>query len=262
MVDVRDGAVHAVSPGTGLEDAAQRRAELGWAALRAYLTDLADLRARLNNMPRLQRAIDSLERALGTSFDAMNPVDVGMPADRVIRLSRYCDTYLSDEDPEEVRALAAQVALYLRRFQVWSDYRTDPAPDDVTPDTLRAAAQDLQALSDAVAQSDIIADDVKEPLAEIVEHVTEDPDNTLDGKGAILSISNILDRLATEGIRHKVEMPGSVKTGIAVATSGAVAVGAVTFFSAHPVLLQRLAYTFSDTLWFVQGILRFLVPGI
>ena len=262
MVEFRDGHLHTVSPGTGLPAAAEDRAKQGWAALRAYLADLVDLRSRLHNMPNLLRAILSLERALGTEFDRMNPVDVGMQGERVIRLSRDCDDYLMDQDPEEVRAMAAQVALYLRRFQTWEDFRSDPAPADATPDNVQAAADDLKSLAEAVAAEDWIGEDVKAPLAEAVDHIIQNPTNETDIKGTLLSISNILDKISEAGIRHRVELPGSTRGGLIVAGGGAAAAGAIAFLSTHPILLQRLGYHFHDTLWFLNGVLKFVVPGL
>lgn len=259
MVEMRDGQMQAVSPGTGLEPEAEQRARQGWDALRNYLRDLQDLRNRMNNMPNLQRAIQGLERALGDEFTAMNPVDVGMQGDRVIRLSAACDTYLMDQDPEEVRAMAAQVALYLQRFQSWEAFRQDAPPRDITPDTMRAGGDDLHALSQAVQEEDWIDDQVKDPLTQMIEESVADPQDPLAARAALFSVSNVLDQIVQEGVRVKVDTPGSVRGGLIVAGGTAVTSGAVAFLMKHPVLLQRLSHTFNDTLAFLDGFLRFLI---
>ena len=262
------------APTTSLEDAARTRAFQAWQALDHYLKDLAPLRHKVDNaMPALGRAFASFERALGSDFDTLNEIDLGMQAARLSALSAHADDALMPSDATELATFTAQLALYMQRFNAWSAYQQDIATAP-SPDMSRDRAT-FEDLTEDLVQTGQVADAVTVALADVTSAATEPDATPLQKKGATDSQANVLDAVAERALAEKralEETPGGYSRDIENAALGAFigsvvrtssaagSVWAILFLYRNQDNLERLASRY-PALNFITGVLRFLFPA-
>lgn len=179
------------SPGTELEDQIEHRARQGWAALCDYLSDFSDQRSRIvNKLPALAKAFDGLQRALGDDYDAINPIQLGMQAERLIRLSKRADEMLLEDDAEDVTEFTLQLARYLPRFPAWQNYLADAETEDAH--RVAQALSDLRAMGRGLQASPAVSDEVPAHYGEILDAVETLPEDQLMAMGGRTATIEIL----------------------------------------------------------------------
>lgn len=258
-------------PDHALEDAMLDRARQAWEALRSYLDDLEEFRTGIGqNMPVLRRSFDSLERALGAEFDALNEIDLGMQAERLRLLADDADTYLMDQNPTELKAFVAQLGLYMQRFNTWIVYQDD-LPDPYSQQLPEDRA-DFEALADGLRQTENVDERVNATLDDVTETGTAPDATPLERKGALDSHVNMLDTISERALAEREALgEGGYATTLQDATLGALvgvtlaspaaagSVYAVLFLYNNQQRLERLAARY-PAMSFITGVLRYLFP--
>lgn len=261
-------------PSRNLEDAQDKRAKEAWDALQNYLADLGALKTKIDNaMPNLGRAFDSFKRAMGPEFEAMNAIELGMQADRIQRLAMDADSYLMGQDPTELEAFTAALALYMRRFNRWEQYKDDPAPLPQTITDLRADREVLTQLHKDLATEENVAEAVEKTLADLTDAGTSETSTALEARALLDSESNVLDQLAERSLAeqkviedtdpelldHLYNEAGQVfrsKLMDNVPVSGGVWAFAFLFRNRGPI--NQLAQRYPDHFGFMTAVLRHL----
>ncbi|MDJ0629039.1 MAG: hypothetical protein QNJ44_12340 [Rhodobacter sp.] len=153
MVQISEsGRLEAALPGD-LAEAETPGAKEAWRALGIYLDELSPLQARISNaMPNLGRAMDSLRRARGSSFEDLSEIDLGMQANRVVRLASDAGTYLQDQDQAELDAFAAALRHYTLRFSGWQAYKEEALVRGLATETAPVAKDDLASIAAVLAE--------------------------------------------------------------------------------------------------------------
>jgi len=206
----QDDVMQAVAPGSALQNEIDLRARQGWAALLDYLADFTDQRARIvNQLPALAKAFDGLHRALGDDYEAINPVQLGMQAERLIRLSKRAGEMLMTDDAEDVSEFTLQLARYLPRFPVWQDYLRDAEDEDAA--RVQRALDDLRAMNRSLQQDAAISDTVTEIYGEVLDAVEDLPEDNLMALGGRTATFEILLTVAEKA---KEEADAAKKTGL------------------------------------------------
>jgi Leucine-rich repeat (LRR) protein len=277
MVKIRnDGTLVSEPPAKDLDDAQEKRAKDAWDALQHYLSDLQFLKEKLDNrMPNLGRAFDSFKRALGSEFKTMNAIDLGIQSDRLRRLAVGADDYLVDQDPAELEAFVAALALYMRRFNSWEQYKDDPPPSPQIIEQLREDKDALTALHKVLGDEDHVDGAVSETLSDLTDAATAESSSALDARALLDSESNVFDQLAERSIKERKAIlasePGLLdklhdESGAAfrakVMESYPVAgsVWAFTFLFRNQGPINRLAQRYPDHFGFMASVLKHLFP--
>jgi len=192
-----DGMLRPATPGDGLDDAGSLLARQAWEALRDFLTDLAELRPRIDNqLPQMGRALVRFDTALGADFSAVNPIALGLHGRRVIRLAGGADETLASADAEELRELAAAIDLFLERFPDWRAYRAGAEVGMPEPETVAAHLPEIDDIADALFDRAEIDIGVPESLKAQVATMRDDPADHVAARGLVDSLGNVLSALA------------------------------------------------------------------
>ena len=186
-----DDKLVTAAPGTDLADQIEARAKQGWAALLDYLSDFTEQRARIvNQLPSLAKAFNALERALGEEYDAINPVQLGMQAERLIRLSKRAQEMLLEDDADDVLEFTVQLARYLPRFPAWQEYLRDAEDEDAA--RVQRALADLRALNSGLKSEPSVTEPVHVIHGEILDAVADLPEDQLMALGGRTATIEIL----------------------------------------------------------------------
>jgi hypothetical protein len=277
MVRIKnDGTLVSEPPSRNLDDDQDKRANDAWDALQHYLNDLETLKVKVDNrMPNLGRAFDSFRRALGSEFETMNAIDLGIQADRLRRLAADADNYLMDQDPAELEAFVAALALYMRRFNSWEQYKDDPPPSPQTIEQLREDRAALTALHKDLAGEDHVADTVGATLADLTDAGTSEGSTALEARALLDSESNVFDQLAEHSIEARKTIASSKPELLdklheesgqvlraKVMDNGALAVSVwtFTFLLRNKGPINRLAQRYPEQFGFMAAVLQHLFP--
>ena len=180
-----DGALHtAEPPAPQLPDLPKRSVTEAWQALSTMLSDLLGDPSGRNN-PTLGRVLDACRRALGNSFDEVQPILLGVHACRLHQLAGRADEILLPDAAAELTAISVQLALFLKHFPDWREYANALAQAFGTPEAESQAARDGAAALAAVerASPKIIAPEAKQALEELQQAAVADP--AADGQDAV-----------------------------------------------------------------------------
>ena len=117
-----DQALHTAGPpAPQLSSLPKHAVAQSWHALSTMLSDLlGDPSGR--NHPTLGRVLDACRRALGSSFDDVQPILLGIHARRLHELAVRADDILLPDVAAELTAVSVQLALFLQHFPDWQDY--------------------------------------------------------------------------------------------------------------------------------------------
>lgn len=158
----------------GADQELRRRA--AWDAIRTAVDDwLAD---GPTNSPRLDRSMMRIAAAIGDSFDAVNPVGLGIHAETLQAMAVRADDILMAERAAGLVGLNMAIARFLLQFVEWTDFLGDAhVRPNVSPEVLASAI----VISDAIAQSDVAEPEVVAALTEQAvdardEAAAHDPD--------------------------------------------------------------------------------------
>jgi Leucine-rich repeat (LRR) protein len=274
----RDGVLHTVLPGDALDDRGAVLARQGWAALRDYLADLADIKPRIENqIPGLSRALARFETALSDSYEQVNSVALGTHGQRVIRLAETAGETMSDADAAELQEFAVAVALFLERFPDWRAYRTAaltrPIDAKRVAETLPAIREIETLLIDQIGVDPAIP----RTLRDLENASAEMPDDKITSHGLLDSVVNVVAAMGTvlwSGIKatgrgskwfmqtfaNKLAEKSAEKL-VDLVTSKPVLLVAADLFINNARALKALAAAFPDQFSWVIGLLRAIGLG-
>ena len=173
----RDGALHvAEPPAPRLPHLQTPSVSAAWQAIATMLSDLHDDPSGRNN-PALGRVLHACRGALGTSFDEVQPILLGVHACRLHELAERADEVLLPEAAAELSALSAQLALFLDQFTDWKDYSDGLARPFGTPESESRAARDGAAALAAIEEASpkIIAPEARLTLDDLQQATETEP---------------------------------------------------------------------------------------
>lgn len=266
-----DGLLRPAAPGDSLDADGHLLAIQGWEALRDYLSDLADQRARIgNNMPRLGKALARLDVSLGETYDAINPVAVGTQGNRVIRLARNAPDMLLEEDADDIAEFAAALALFLERFPDWRAYREAARVHPPDPEAVQSSLPEIEAFAEALEEISAISPEIPDSLEQQAEAVREDPEDEIAVAGIVASLRNVASALGhfalstwriakREGADIGKQTWGITKKGVAAtAATGLSSLPAAAWdiYFNNAKLLQSLAAKFPEQLDWLARLLQ------
>lgn len=205
----RDGAVHTVEPPSPRLPGLQRRSVSEvWQALETMLSDLHGDSSGRNN-PTLERVLHACHRALGSSFDEVHPILLGVHACRLQELAGRADEILLPDTAAELTALNAQLQLFLEHFPDWQDYANGLAQPFGTPEAESKAVREGAAALAAIerASPEIITPKAKHALEELQLAAVTEP--AADGEKAahpiarrswLRAVRNVLSVLSADAL--------------------------------------------------------------
>ncbi len=270
-----DGQLREVGVGSGLPDDAVAREVLGRAALSEYLADFDDEQMKRieNVLPRLGKAMARLAKALEAG-DAFNPIAAGMQGDRVLRLSQGATDRLLDDDGDDVAHFAAQVALYLDRFLVWTAYKADATPELVPVEEIRDALPEFHSVHAMLEEADWASPQVADAYGAIVAEMKEAQGDPLAARGLQDATREAVSEIVNEALaeakdvktsglwaEYRTELrKGAIKTVVAGTIVTATGTGGVVLDAVflNAALLQSLAMRFPTTYAYVLDALKYL----
>jgi len=266
-----DGMLRPSMPGDSLDADGHLLARQGWEALRDYLSDLADQRARLgNNMPRLGKALARLDVSLGETYEAINPVAVGTQGNRVIRLARNAPDMLLEEDADDIAEFAAALALFLERFPDWRAYREAARAHPPDPEAVQSSLPEIEAFAEALEEITAISPEIPDSLEQQAEAVREDPEDEIAAAGIVASLRNVASALGhfalsawriakREGADIGKQTWGMTKKRVAATAATGLSgllVAACDFYFNNAKLLQSLSAKFPEQLDWLARLLQ------
>jgi hypothetical protein len=256
-----------------MDELADERARQGWSTLKDFLEDLDDQRQRIGNvMPRLARAMDRLEAALGSDFDQANPIAIGTHGQRVIRLAEQAGEALMDEDAADVQEFAAALGLFLDRFPDWIAYKADADAHPPDPAQIEDLLPAARTLIEAARDDDVVSDDVADALEDQRSNAEDDPTDPIAARGLRMSLRNVLNALgeqALAGLRVVKRETGDVVgrtweetkkvfSSLAGKSIGMAAVASASFLVAEATGLMALATKAASDFGWLAAVLRAL----
>ena len=212
-----DGKLHrdASMPPEARDGAQEQRLREAWSAHSEQLAALEDL-APGRNSPALGHAIKCYRDALGLAYDHMNVIALGVHGARLTAFAERADVLLLEDAASELVGLAAAHGLFIRQFDVWHDYLNDAA-DDAPPEAVDAAIQIARSTRDA---TDIIADDVSEPLNDLADAAgqplaanPEDRQPAVVDRELLRSVGNVLSGLFAPLVAYARDAGSASRTG-------------------------------------------------
>lgn len=134
-----------------------------------------------NNSPALGWTLQRCRDSLGSEFDALEVVSLGVFAEQLNQLAQRADEILMPEAAAAVVASNAQLQFFLRQFPEWAEYLRGI---EQAFGTKEAESKAVEAANDAIAaivasDPEIVADDAKEELDAYSQAAT--PEETPDG---------------------------------------------------------------------------------
>ena len=185
----RDGALHtAEPPAPRPPDLRQPSVSEAWQGLATMLSDLHGDPSGRNN-PTLGRVLHACQGALGTSFDEVHPIRLGVHACRLHELAGRADEILLPAAAAELSALSTQLALFLQQFSEWQEYSNGLARPFGTPEAEAGAARDGAAALAAIEEASpkIIAPEARQALEDLQQATETEP--SADGHAAAQPIT-------------------------------------------------------------------------
>lgn len=212
-----DGRLHRQpSQPPGARDEAQARRQ--HAAWQAHSEQLAALEERDpgRNSPAFGSALKSYRAALGSKFEAMDVIKLGVHGTRIDAYAARADETFLEDIASEVVALSAAHGLFIRQFPEWLDYISD-ASGEPTTDAVDAAINVAKATAEA---PDIIGDDVAEAAIELAEAATrplaanpEDRPPRIVERELLRSTGNILSGMFDPLVKYARDMGSGGRKG-------------------------------------------------
>ena len=151
-------------PPAARDDAQEQRLRSAWAAHADQLSALEALDPGRNS-PGLGRALADYRRALGSAYEGLDVIAVGVHGTRIEGHAARADERLMEDAAGELTALAASHALFIRQFETWREYLADAIVEP--SEAMVAAAVDVA--RSATAHAELIGEDVSEPLIALAE---------------------------------------------------------------------------------------------
>ncbi|NBD30304.1 MAG: hypothetical protein GVY31_09745, partial [Alphaproteobacteria bacterium] len=207
MVKMKDGRMGRAGPGDLPVNDAMTRAEMGWAALKAY-RDSFGAGFNVHNYAPLPGVLAAFDAAMGQAFDPRRMIAIGVMGTRIVNLSDdrpFLDT-LPDGAETDLRGFAAQISIFLNRFPDWLTYLEEAETNDATTEAVRAERAAFDDLGAALAGVGMVESEVTEEFAEEIAVATGDDADTTAAKGLTASTREVARALSEAAVKP-------VKTG-------------------------------------------------
>jgi|TARA_B100000315_G_scaffold130527_1_gene120151 hypothetical protein len=169
----------------------------GWAAHSKQLEALEELNPG-NSSPALGHAIKNYREALGSIFDTMNVIALGVHGARIEAHAARADAQLLEDAAAELVALAAAHGLFIRQFDSWLEYVAD-AVGEPSSEAIQDAIGAARATGD---EPELFADDLSDAIGELAvaaeQPLTADPEDRppqIVERELLRSVGNILSGL-------------------------------------------------------------------
>jgi len=203
--------------------------------------------------------------ALGTGFDALNPIGLGTQAQYLQQYAARADEFLIADRAADLVGLNVVVGSLLPQFSEWLAYLDDSgARSDVSPEALNAAA----AVVAAIAQQDVAEPEVNAVLAEMVADANDEAAITDPAKAASADPGDVADpklqtyrRRLLGGLGNSLATAGKIALDYTKRKAGALDKGVdkglesvgekatVTLFTAGAAYLATLAGAAPELAW-------------
>jgi Leucine-rich repeat (LRR) protein len=194
----QDGVLRPVMPGDALDEMGALLARQGWAALRDYLADLAEIKPRIENqIPGLSRALARFETALANDYAQVNSVALGAHGQRVIRLAETAGETMSDADAAELQEFAVAVALFLERFPAWRAYRAAAMARPVDAKRMAESLPAIREIEELLMDQIGVDPAIPRMLRDLSVASVEMPDDKITSNGLLDSVVNVVAALGT-----------------------------------------------------------------
>jgi hypothetical protein len=207
MVKMVGGRMQRTGPGDMPENDAMTRAEMGWAALKAYRDSFA-ASFNVHNYAPLLGVLSAFDTAMGEAFDPQRMISIGVMGTRIVNLSddrRFLDT-LPDGAETDLRGFAAQISIFLNRFPDWVKYLEEAEANDATAEAVKAERAAFDDLAAALAETGMVESEVTEELAIEIAVATGDYGDATAAKGLAASTRELVRELSEAAV-------GEFKTG-------------------------------------------------
>ncbi len=170
-VELRDdGKIHRKADEAETQDQ-EHEADLheAWETHKGQFEDFTSLEPARNE-PALRNILNRYEKALGAEFDQVKIIALGMQGLRLKEIAEKANERFLEGVESEIKALAAAHALFIMQFPKWRRHLERAEPDP----TLEQLEAGLEFSREIKQFSDIIADDVLEPTADLVEDIEDE----------------------------------------------------------------------------------------
>ncbi|WP_166416111.1 UDP-3-O-acyl-N-acetylglucosamine deacetylase [Cochlodiniinecator piscidefendens] len=190
--------IKAVRSEPALSDAQQElRARMGWDMLVDFSTGF-ESSLSLGNYRPLSSAMGLLSRALGTAYEEMNEVGVGIASKRLEALAN--DSEFNRELPSgaatELKELSVAVSTFTMRFPKWLLYLEDAESGSEEIEITQEIISSLASISNTLNESEEVSRDVQVEFNRQVDELEENPQSELLAVGLLASTREILRELS------------------------------------------------------------------
>jgi hypothetical protein len=185
------------------ENDAMTRAEMGWAALKAYRDSFGGS-FNVHNYAPLPTVLSAFDYAMGEAFDPERMILIGVMGTRIVNLSD--DRSLLDALPEgagtDLRGFAAQISIFLNRFPDWVTYLEEAEANDATAEAVKAERAVFDELGAALAETGMVDSEVTEEFAAEIAIALGDDADTTAAKGLVASTREIVRELSEAAVEE------------------------------------------------------------
>lgn len=185
-----DGKLHVLpAPPPEARSAAQEeRLRQAWAAQEEHLSALEQV-LRTGNFRALDPVLASYRKALGTGYEDLNVIALGVHGARVESFASRADNLLMEAPASELVSFAGSHGMFVRQFDVWHDWQADSEGAPKTEEVV-AIAQTARQIAAESGFVDAEAADALEEAAQSVELVTVDDDAKAEIQPANAALRN------------------------------------------------------------------------
>ena len=182
-----DGKLHVLpAPPPEARSAAQEeRLRQAWAAQEEHLSALEQV-LRTGNFRALDPVLASYRKALGTGYEDLNVIALGVHGARVESFASRADNLLMEAPASELVSFAGSHGMFVRQFDVWHDWQADSEGAPKTEEVVAIA----QTARQIAAESGFVDADALEEAAQSVELVTVDDDAKAEIQPANAALRN------------------------------------------------------------------------
>lgn len=196
-VEIReDGKLHRrASSAPSFNDAAKEmRLRTAWQAHSDLLASL-EILAPGHNTPGFLDALSAYRNALGTTFDTLNIIALGVHGTRLENFAAHADDLFLGEPASELLSLASAHGLFILQFEEWREYVINSHEEPPT-EIIDAAIEFAHFTKN---ENDIIDDDVSDPLGQLADIARDAERGTskLVKSELLRSVGNILSGFYT-----------------------------------------------------------------
>lgn len=202
-------------PPEARDEAQQQRLRDAWAAHSEQLATLEELDPG-RNAPALGQAIRHYRTALGSTYEDLNVIALGVHGARLAAHAARADEQLLEDAAGELVGVAAAHGLFINQFDAWRDY-LDDASGEPTPETVEAAIEVALSMRDV---PELIDDDIAIPINELADAAVEplaanpeDRPRPLVERELLRSVGNVLSGMFAPLVDYASDAGSAVREG-------------------------------------------------